>query len=413
MRKLSHPFLIAIVAIWVGSSFLNSGLPCDGNINSNSTLNNEFNHPRVLANFLRSSDIQFFKRKFQELVITEWERREAIALDMGRPKPRRHLEYFALLKDYHLKGASDKQFQKVINHIHGRVQEQFGPGYVMVNDFWSWRTFTNIPAERAHMDADFWMTGKYDGFNLWILLDHDDMPYAFDIFTKEKNKELYKHVKTPHYSTWLIPEKNPEKTKDCPGIVFFDPIRKWPVLFELDNSFTRPIGTLISIFSMKWWMKSQRFAIYLKKNMPDAVFRFYMATTGMFTRLSALPSEVTLESTRFPMNIGDALVVRQQEIHGTDQDQLKSNQFRLAIGFKFIRRGTVKCYSYTSPASKSRRSYPGLRMPLGTELKEVYRTSDAIDMTGFEDPEWMKMLMNAQHTRFTPDVPSSPNFTNS
>ncbi|CAE7197390.1 unnamed protein product, partial [Symbiodinium pilosum] len=65
-----------------------------------------------------------------------------------------------------------------------RVEAVFGPGYVAVQDFWSWRAPDSVAAERIHMDGDFWLTGANDGFNLWLLLDHCDMAHSFDIFTK-------------------------------------------------------------------------------------------------------------------------------------------------------------------------------------------------------------------------------------
>ena len=48
-----------------------------------------------------------------------------------------------------------------------------------------------------------------------------------------------------------------------------------------------------------------------------------------------------LACVRFNLSIGDALVVRQDELHVSDQDELKSGQHRLAIGFKFMRQAPV------------------------------------------------------------------------
>jgi len=76
-----------------------------------------------------------------------------------------------------------------------------------------------------------------------------------------------------------------------------------------------------------------------------------------------------------PLEVGDALVVRQVEIHRTDMHPLDERQWRLAIGFKVIRRDVplVKPTRADSPFGydyeQCRRRYPGLVPPL-----EVGRT---------------------------------------
>jgi len=359
-----------------------------------SSTRDAFAPPRVWDKLLEASEVEYLKGLFQSEVRDAWEKREAAARTQGLPKPRRMLEYFTLLQ--YLQRTRDPAMEALVAKLNAAVEAKFGGGYVIANDFWSWRSSTNVAAERVHMDADFWMTSGHDGFNLWILLDHEAMPHTFDVFQADDNPELYRHVGLPHVSTWLIPEPEPEKAEECPGIVFFDPLAKWPVLFEYDNELARVVGSLIAVVAMKWWMRTQRLAIQAKKKLPTWLFTTLLSATTWLTRLKPLPKSAgPLKATQFPVEVGDALVVRQMELHGTDSAPLRPDQFRLAVGFKFVRQGPVSVYSYTSPASKSRRRFPALRMPLGSTFLDPYRTP-GLDMTPVDDA-----LSKLQNTRFT------------
>ena len=207
--------------------------------------------PRILPSVLAPEDVEYLKHLFNEIVQKRWDADEAKALAQGRPRPRRMLEYYTLLR--YLNGPErDGRLEEILAKIGKVIEKQWGSGYVIFNDFWSWRSTTNVAAERVHMDSDFWVTKQHDGFNLWMLLDHKDMPYSFDIFVKEENPDLYPLVKLPRHSTWLIPEQDPEKKKGCAGILFWEPLGLWPVLYEWKS--TRVLAMAFGVLCMKWWM---------------------------------------------------------------------------------------------------------------------------------------------------------------
>merc|ERR1719203_1558076 len=53
--------------------------------------------------------------------------------------------------------------------------------------------------------------------------------------------------------------------------------------------------------------------------------------------------------THVPLSIGEALVVKQPEIHRTDANEIASEQWRLGIGFKLMKKGTMKYYFEKAP----------------------------------------------------------------
>ena len=58
-------------------------------------------------------------------------------------------------------------------------------------------------------------------------------------------------------------------------------------------------------------------------------------------------------ASNIPLRVGDALVLRQYEVHRTDRAPLEPWQMRLAIGFKLMRPGVVQqstpCTSLVAP----------------------------------------------------------------
>ena len=60
----------------------------------------------------------------------------------------------------------DDKLWSIIQKLYDTVEKNFGKGFVMQQDFWSWRSQGQVAAERIHMDGDFWMTRGNDGFNL-------------------------------------------------------------------------------------------------------------------------------------------------------------------------------------------------------------------------------------------------------
>ncbi|CAE7728699.1 unnamed protein product [Symbiodinium sp. CCMP2592] len=265
-------------------------------------------------------------------------------------------------------------------------------------DFWSWRAPDAVAAERVHMDADFWMTGATDGFNLWFLLDHKDMAHSFDIYAKEENPELYKRVRLPHRPTSLIPLQGLKSPGSSPCFLYWEPLRLWPVLFEGSSTVARELGMVVSIFSTWWLQKALVCARAAHRWLPFSVFRVLMALTGWLGNLALLPRGIELRTRKFPLSIGDALVVRQDELHVSDQDSLQDGQFRLAVGLKFMKQDhKVWKYPFLGPAGKSRRQYPALRLPWGRSLKDVYR-QHGLDMSPYPE-SWLQRLFASSSFR--------------
>merc|ERR1719414_1591428 len=47
------------------------------------------------------------------------------------------------------------------------------------------------------------------------------------------------------------------------------------------------------------------------------------------------------QRTNLPLSIGEALIVKQPEIHKTDHDDISKEQWRLGLGFKVVKHGTI------------------------------------------------------------------------
>ena len=62
-----------------------------------------------------------------------------------------------------------------------------------------------------------------------------------------------------------------------------------------------------------------------------------------FTGHSALkrPYHGHFVASNIPLAVGEALVLKQPEIHRTDKEKVRKDQKRLAIGFKVMRKGQV------------------------------------------------------------------------
>jgi len=337
-------------------------------------------YPRILEGVLSDADVMHLKKLFQELAKEEWERREQRAKAEGKKAPPRVLEYFTVLK--HLQTKSDHVLGGILRKLCARVEATFGENFVIVQDFWSWRAPGCVGVPRIHMDADFWMTKATDGFNLWLLLDEKDMAHSFDIFPKEKNRKLYRHLRVPHQNACLLPLKE-KKAGNPDFLVFWEPLQVWPALFEYPSRPLRTLGMAMSIFSSWWIQQIWSLTFRAEKYLPPSAFRILVRLTGWMGNLDLLPDGMELETQRFELRVGDALVVRQDELHVSDQDPLKDHQFRLAVGFKFMRQSTkhkVQQYPFTGPAGKNRRRFPALRLPLGHVLPDLYMQRN-LDMT--------------------------------
>ena len=81
-----------------------------------------------------------------------------------------------------------------VRHV---VQSSFGDGFIIINDFYSYRAAKRkVLFPGWHQDYDFWITGDTcnANFNLWVLLDHREMNYTFDLYETVRNPQLYKQL---------------------------------------------------------------------------------------------------------------------------------------------------------------------------------------------------------------------------
>eukprot|EP00439_Symbiodinium_sp_Y106_P080060 s1437_g18.t2 len=346
-------------------------------------------YPRILKGWLSKADVEHLKEIYKTSV------EEAFAARKERNRP---IQYYDLLRYLHTSHPRDVHLQEIIEKIHQQVEKQFGPGYLIVHDFWSYRAPGSFPAPIMHTDPAFWMTGRLDGFNLWFLLDHSDMGYGIDVLTKEDNQEFYScsALGLPHGPPFLFAGKS----STCPAFIHRVPLRKWPVLFEWQNDLANALGTVFCAAST-WWLQA---AVNLGKTMQEALpasaFRGLLHVFGWLGSIYPLPP-MTLKPRRFELEIGDAAVIRQDELHGTDKEPLKEGQFRLAIGFKFMRQAPVRQYLVNGPSATLRRQCRGLKLPLGTLLNDPYRQStlDLSEDTGALSGTVSKAL-NGSATRF-------------
>ncbi|CAJ1426863.1 unnamed protein product [Effrenium voratum] len=333
--------------------------------------------PRVLKGWLSEADVAHFKHIYRTTV------EEALANRKDRMDGNRPIQYYDLLKYMHTCRVRDARLKDIIEKIHHRVEEEFGPGFVIVHDFWSYRAPGSFPAPIMHTDPAFWMTGRHDGFNLWFLLDHRDMAYGIDVLTKEDNEELYacSALGLPHAPPFLFAGSKGKAGGECPAFVHRIPLRMWPMLFEWQNDLAQALGTLCCIFST-WWLQK---AVSLSKRLQDALpawaFRGLLGIFGWLGSIYPLPP-LTLKPRHFELQVGDAQVIRQDELHASDQDPLREGQFRLAIGFKFMKSSEsspVTRYLVNGPSATLRRHIRGLKLPPNRPLPDIYRM-DEVDM---------------------------------
>ena len=166
----------------------------------------------------------------------------------------------------HLNETRDPTTKHIMAKLDRFIEQTFGPGYVVVNDFFSYRDHNFKQFPDPHQDSIFWMVDTHDcaGFNLWVLLNHCQYNTSFEVFDVASNPELYE------------------------GIDFHsDPYKQ-----------------------RKLWKRRVRNA------------------RGSFV----------------PLTIGGALVVRQPEVHRTDITEINEQQWRLALGFKVMRVGTIQAH---------------------------------------------------------------------
>ena len=207
-----------------------------------------------------------------------------------------------------LRGAPGSELAfGALNNVWLRTAKRLGIGasdFVVAADFFSVRSpsRSRLFAE-WHQDYAFWMTGaRCTGFNLWILLDHRHMNHSFDVYDVQHVPQLYKRV---YESAERAARACPHSKERC------DAGHAGAAAFL--NS--RPIPSSSS-------------------NSQDTAADLVLDERQV---------------SNVPLGVGDALVLKQLEIHRTDP-LVHEGQWRLALGLKILER------------------VPLVRVPRGTRL---------------------------------------------
>ena len=158
-------------------------------------------------------------------------------------------------------------------------------------------------------------------FNVWVLLDHRELNHSFDVYELERNRWLYDrlHAKAgdgaqPHGA---------------------------PTHAAANRSAAPPPTSMV----------------------PVSFFRAHGHSPLL--PVGEPPAGAAHDVSRRPLRRGQALVLRQREVHRTDLVRLRPQQWRLAIGFKVLeRRPLVRLPLAGSPFSAdyamARLRWPGL-----------------------------------------------------
>ena len=214
-----------------------------------------------------------------------------------------------------------------VRRVQARIAHHFGPQFAIVNDFFSWRHSDDPAFAPAwHADHAFWYVDGCRGFNLWIII-HSEGGYnhSFDVLETSRNEGMYRK------------------------------------LYSDDSMATPPPHATI---------KAQ---LMLNGNATMAC-----SADGTHCRLGQDAIS------RFRLHVGDAMVLRQPEIHRTDKGDLASNEARLAIGFKVIeRRSIIRPHTafgntaWMNDYQQANRSMPCLlpSIDLGQEAGSPYDTA--------------------------------------
>lgn len=253
--------------------------------------------------------------------------------------------YFNLL--VHRWSAQDERlgsiFEKVVN-----VANSLSGGagdYTIVNDFFSFRApgvAQFAPNGVFHMDCDFWKIDSSDGFNLWVLIDHDGLNDTFDLVERSNNLGLYDHYhgEVPLY---LLPLNT--SIPSSPYMPFVRPQKRylsghqdalnWRVAFQI----------LVQLGREAW-----------RELRPE-----WFIVPG-------------LNVSHVSLGVGQALVLREQELHRSDLHRpLSDGQRRLAVGFKMQRRQSVlTTFDLFCTSQKDRMNLPPLWERIGDVLPDIY-----------------------------------------
>ena len=133
-------------------------------------------YPRTLSRVLSEADAAHLTRLFFKI------------------STRFKLKYYGLL--HLLAHQPQDEFAAtlaVVRKLQARVEREFGPQFVFINDFYSYRREGKKLFPDLHQDYDFWYhPSRCSGFNLWVLLDErGGLNHSFDVYDVQRNRHLY------------------------------------------------------------------------------------------------------------------------------------------------------------------------------------------------------------------------------
>ena len=142
-------------------------------------------------------------------VLSETDRQHLSRLYFAQVHGQSRRRYYNLLR--HLgRAKGDDVTWRILDELHERVTAQFGDGFVIINDFFSYRSASQRLFPTWHQDGEFWLADDGSGgseracrnFNLWILLDHRGMNYSFDLVEPdEHNAWMYAALNARAFGT--------------------------------------------------------------------------------------------------------------------------------------------------------------------------------------------------------------------
>ena len=295
-------------------------------------------YPRTLPNVLNAAHRRHLTRLFFEHVHTQPAR--------GRRT------YYHLLRAL-LDGDEAEAIatRAALEAVRAAIAGAFGDGFAVVNDFFSYRSAASVDLfPEWHQDYEFWLTPRCANFNLWVLLDHEQMNHSFELYERDAHngwvyERLYAHAaRSPKAATRAAAASSAARR--------------------------RSVGRANS---------SRAAAAPMHVPMiPQAYFR----ANGRQERLPVgAPPAGAAEPrvSRVPLGRGDALILKQTEVHRTDRIPLQPGQWRLAIGFKVLERAPLQRLPlYNSPFAGDFATmgvlWPGLLPPLAVHrpFPDVY-----------------------------------------
>ncbi|KAG8457169.1 hypothetical protein KFE25_004386 [Diacronema lutheri] len=287
-------------------------------------------------------------------VIDEAEREHLTRIYFDRVHDRSSLTYYNLLG--HLaREKADGASWDIVERIGARVRAELGEGYTLINDFFSYRAQGLRLFPSWHQDGEYWLADDgtapagmaCGGFNLWVLLAHERMNYSFDVLEVESNKWMYDALYARQYG-----------------------------LPDASHAPPRPL---------------YRPAEFAQLSRARGLRAFVDAAEPRSPRV-----------TNVPLEAGDALLLRQVELHRTDTHELPPDQWRLALGFMVLRGDTfVRDPNPASPfgddAARVRLGWPGLlpEFRKGRSVPCVYNRTRVLALDPrMQRPAWLAWLLS-------------------